>query len=200
MWSSVSRFLLSRAPTSLHALPSSYTIIWHGLCIRPAWNRFHELGAAESFLGKPAVAQLLRLSQNCMQSEVSFPFPQNPATGPYLAPDPISLKLHCIIHPRLDLTNSLFPSGFAPDPWLHSVSLSHALYMPCQFRSPCLDHSNYLSGAVTIMRIITKQPLTTYNTRSLCASLNVGDQVPHPWQTIPTGATTRLNSPSLCKT
>jgi hypothetical protein len=108
---------------------------------------------------------------------------------------PLSLGSILILstHLRLGLPSGLFFLAFPAISCMHSSS-SHSCYMPCPSHHLWLDHSNYIWRRVQVMRL---QPLVTSslydpnillntlfsNTLSLCFSLNVRDQVSHPYRT-----------------
>jgi hypothetical protein len=109
--------------------------------------------------------------------------------------------IHFIIipHLRLSLPCGLFPSGF-PTKILYAFSFHHACYMPYPSYPPWLHHSNYTWRRAQVMKLLVMQffptsrhfislqckhsPQTLFaNILSLCSSLNVRDQVSHPYRT-----------------
>jgi hypothetical protein len=72
--------------------------------------------------------------------------------------------------------------------------LSHSFYMPRPSHPSWLDHSNYTWRRVQVVKLLLQSPLTSSlfgpnilntlfsNTRSLCSSLNVRDQVSRPYR------------------
>jgi hypothetical protein len=78
--------------------------------------------------------------------------------------------------------------------------LPHSCYMPCPSHPPSLDHSNYVWRGVLVMKVLIMQfpPISCHislfgpnillstrfsNNLSLCSSLNVRDQISHPYTT-----------------
>jgi hypothetical protein len=110
---------------------------------------------------------------------------------------PISLRfiLKVFTHLSLGLPSGLFHSSF-PINILHAF-LPHSCYMPCPSHPPWLDHSNYTWRRVQVMKLIMQfSPTSSHfislwfkyspqhlfsNTLSLRSSLNIKDQVSHPY-------------------
>jgi hypothetical protein len=91
-----------------------------------------------------------------------------------------------------------FLLAFPPISYMHSSS-PHSCYMPCP-SPPWFDHSNYTWRRVQVMKLIMQFSPTSYHfislrskyspqhpvlryPHSLCSSLNVRDQVSHPYRT-----------------
>jgi hypothetical protein len=108
-------------------------------------------------------------------------------------------NLRSILILCLDLPSGLFPSGFPPISYMHSSS-PDSCHMPCQSHPPLFDHSNYTWRRVQVVKLLIMQyfqpschliPLRSKyspsnlfsNTLSLCSSLNVREQVSHPYKT-----------------
>jgi hypothetical protein len=111
-----------------------------------------------------------------------------------ISPHPISLKSIFILptHLHLGLPSGLLPCGFPTKPYMHSSP--HACYMPCHSYRPWLGHSNYTWQRVQAVDLLIMQ----FSMRSCyfihlqhpvlkhpqsCSSLNVRDQVSHPYRT-----------------
>jgi hypothetical protein len=110
--------------------------------------------------------------------------------------DPIFLRSILILftHLRLGLPSGLFLLAFSPISYMHSSP--HSYFMSCPSHSPWLDHSNYTWRRVQVMKQFSPTSchfiplwanilLSTLfsNTLSLCSSLDVRDQVSHPYRT-----------------
>jgi len=142
-----------------------------------------------------------------MEPEGSLPHSQKPATCPYpeparsypYPPHPTSYRSILILssHVRLGLPSGLFPPGF-PAKTLHKPLLSpHTRYMPRLSHSSRFDHPNHIGWGEPIIHLFIP-PIPCYlallgpniflsipfaNTLSLRSSLNVSDQVSHPYNT-----------------
>jgi hypothetical protein len=148
-----------------------------------------------------------RISQHFMKPEGSLPCSQGASTGSYPKPEhsspypphPIPLRSILILfsHLRLDPPSGSFLLASPPKSYMHLSSL-HACYMPHPSHSHSLDHSNYTWRRVQVMKLIIMQFSPTYHfiplrskyspqhpvlTLSLCSSLNIRDQVSHPYRT-----------------
>jgi hypothetical protein len=102
---------------------------------------------------------------------------------------------------RLGLPSGLFPFGFPTKNPICIPLPPQSCYMPCPSHPRWLDNSNYTWRIIQAMKLVIMQPPITSslfgpniflstlfsNTLSLCSSLNVRDQVSHPYRT-----TTRL--------
>jgi hypothetical protein len=84
-----------------------------------------------------------------------------------------------------------FLLAFTPISYMHSSSLPFVL-LPCPSHPLCLGHSNYTWWWVQVMKLLTMQfSPTSYHFITLrlkyslqhCSSLNVRDQVSHPYRT-----------------
>ena len=143
-----------------------------------------------------------------MEAESSLPHSQVPATCPYPEPDqsspcphPISWKSILILfsHLRLGLPSGLFPSDFPAKPLymlLHSPTRAacpaHPILLDLitrtilgeQHRSLSSSLCSFLHSPVTSSLLGTNiLPSTLFsNTLSLRSSLNVTDQVSHPYK------------------
>jgi hypothetical protein len=131
---------------------------------------------------------------------------QESFTGPYPEPDQsnlqhpiLSIILILCTHLRLGLPSGLFPSGI-PTNILYAVFFSPSCYMPCPSHPPSLDHSDYTWRRVQVMKLLSMQLSPTFrhsspfgpnillstlfsNTLTVCSSLNVRDQISHPYRT-----------------
>ena len=102
-------------------------------------------------------------------------------------------------HLRLGFPGGLFPSGF-PTKTLYAPLFVHTCYMPRPSHSSWLDHPNNTGWGVKVIKLLIMlfSPLlftslllgsniflsTLFlNTLSLRSSLNVNDQVSHPYKT-----------------
>jgi hypothetical protein len=109
----------------------------------------------------------------------------------------IHLNLSSHLHLGLLMVSVLL--AFQPEYYMHYTS-PHACYVLCQSHHAWLGYSNYICRRPKIMKLLIMQcsptsytsslfsqniPLVTlfWNTISLCSSLNVRDQVPHPQKT-----------------
>jgi hypothetical protein len=112
----------------------------------------------------------------------------------------VSLKsIFISSHPHQRLLTGFFPSGFSTKT-LYAV-LSHVCNMLCPLHRPWFDHSSNIWWGVQVMKlfIIMQFSPPSYtssllglnvllsnlfsSTLSLCSSLNVRDQVSHPYKT-----------------
>jgi hypothetical protein len=117
-----------------------------------------------------------------------------------IPPHPISLRSILILFSHcLGLPSGLFPSGFPTKILYAFLFFSHSCYMSCTSHPPWLDNSNYTWWTVQVMKLLMQLSPTSYhfipfgpnillstlfsNTLSLCSSLNVRDQVSHPYRT-----------------
>jgi hypothetical protein len=116
-------------------------------------------------------------------------------------PHPISLRSVLILpsHIRPGVPSVSFLQVFLPKPYMHSSSLP-CVHMPWPSHPPWLDHCNYIWRGVKVTKLFVMQfsPVSYYfiplgpcivlstpfsNTLSICSSLNVRDQVSHPYKT-----------------
>ncbi|PNF19758.1 hypothetical protein B7P43_G14768 [Cryptotermes secundus] len=117
-----------------------------------------------------------------MEPEGSSPYSQENSIGPCHGPDqshsshPISLRsiLLLSIHLRLNLRSGLFPSGF-PTNILYAFLVSPKLLIMQFSPTPC--HVISLRSNILLSTLFS-------NILSPCSSLNVRDQVSHPYRTI----------------
>ena len=139
-----------------------------------------------------------------MKPEISLPHSQVPATGPYHEPARSSpcphihlLKIHLnIIFPSTPGTSKWPPSlRFPHQNRVYASPLPHTGYMPGPSHSSRFDHSNNTSFSSSLCSFL-HSPVTSpllgpnillsailSNTLSLRSSLNVSDQVSHPYTT-----------------
>jgi len=143
-----------------------------------------------------------------MEPESSLAYSQVPATCPYPEPTPSNphnpshfLKIHLILysHLHLGLPNGLFPSGFptrtlyTPLPPIRTTCPVHLILLDFTTRtifgkgyiSLTFSLCNFLHSPVTSSLSDPNTLLNTLfsNTLSLRSSLNVSDQVSHPYRT-----------------
>jgi hypothetical protein len=116
-------------------------------------------------------------------------------------PHPISLRYIFILstHLRFDFPSGSFLLALLPVFYMHSSS-PHSCYMTWWSHPPWLDHSNYTWRRVKLMKLLimqfppTSRPFISLwskyyphylfsNALSLWSSLNVRDQVTHPYRT-----------------
>jgi hypothetical protein len=103
-------------------------------------------------------------------------------------------------HLRLGLPSGLSPFGFRTNNLYAVLFLLHSCYKPRPPHPPRLDNSNYTWRRLQMMQLPVKQLSPTFghfiplgannllsppfsNTLSLCSSLNIRDQVSHPYRT-----------------
>ena len=150
-----------------------------------------------------------------MEPECSSPYSQVPAICPYPEPTPSSLhpshfpktQLNIIFHLCLGLPNGLFPSGFPtrtlctplPSPirakcptYLILLDFTTRTILGKEWRSVRSSLCNSLHSSVISSLLGPNTLLNTLlsNTLSLRSSLNITDQVWHPYRT--TGRITDL--------
>ena len=121
---------------------------------------------------------------------------------PAYAPTSHLLKIRSILssHLRLGLQVVSFPQVSPPKPCIHLSSPNHTCYMTRQSHYSRYNHQNKIEWGVEIIRLLIMyfSPLPCYfvllspyillstpfsNTLSLRPSLNVSDQVSHPYKT-----------------
>jgi hypothetical protein len=128
-------------------------------------DSMHVIYVAEPFLRSRQLRSYSRISRHFMEPEGSLPCWKKPFPGPCPKLDQycpyyliLSLRFSLILssHLRLDLSSSLFPSGF-PTNILYAFLLSNACYMPYRSHPPWLDHSNYTWGRVQVMKLLIMQ-------------------------------------------
>ena len=134
-----------------------------------------------------------------METEGSLPHSQDPATCPYhglvqsSAPHPTSWRYILILssHLCLGLQSGLFPSVHSTKPCLH-LSSPHLIIHDFSTRITFGEYRSLSSSLCSLLH----SPVTSSllgpnillnslfsNTLSLRTSLNVSDQVPHPYKT-----------------
>jgi len=144
-----------------------------------------------------------------MWPDTLFPHWQVPTTCPYpdpdqsiLSPIPTSWRpiLILLFHLRLGLPSVLFPTVFPPQNPVYTSPLPHTCYMPRLSHSSCFDHQHNIWWTVRSLSptlcIFLHSPVTSpvlgpnillstlfSKTLSVRSSLNVSDQVSHPYKT-----------------
>jgi hypothetical protein len=144
-----------------------------------------------------------------MEPVGSLPCSQEPSTGPYLEPNqsspyhPILSFLRSVLILstllRRGLTSGFFPLAFPTRSYIYSSS-PHSCYMLCPSHTPSLGHSDYTCRRVQVTKLLIMQfsqtschpiplgsniflSILVSNTLNLYFSLNVRDQVSHPYRT-----------------
>ena len=129
-----------------------------------------------------------------MEPESSLRHSQVPATSIYSIP-PYPTFLILSSHSRLGLPSCLFPSGF-PHQKMYNIIFPHTRYMPRPSNSTRFYYPNSIGSLGSPFFSFFHSPVTSsllgpnillrtlfLNTLSLRSSLNVSDQVSHPYKT-----------------
>jgi hypothetical protein len=195
---------MKNKPHNQHNISSELLGSWTLFIVRYSYLLSY---GAEPFSRSCKLCSHSRTSQHFKKPEGSLPCSQEPSTGLYAEPDwsspyhPFSLRSILILstHLLLGLRSALsFWLSHQYPIWI--PLLPHSSYMFCPTHPPWLHHSNYVWWEVQVMKLIMQFPpspvtsslfgpkilLSTLfsNTVSLYSSLNVRDQVSHPYRTI----------------
>jgi hypothetical protein len=156
---------------------------------------------ALSLLGKPPVARLLKTFYRIRRFITVFTRALHWSLSSARSIRPNSLRSILIFsfHIRLGLPSGLFSLAFPPKSYINSSS-PHACYMSRPSHPPWSDLSYYTWRKTQLMKLIIQFSSASYyfillrskyspqhpvlKTLGLCSSLNVRDQVSHPYKTM----------------